>query len=472
MVDSNHEQFPPHSNAPGNHGPAHGAGAPIAPPPLAHAHEAEHAHVPTRYSPRTNWTVTLVAVLVAVGLAVAFFLGTHKRDTEAAALKLVADQEADRPTPINVMHVQHAPAENVIVLPGEAKSFAETVIFARTSGYLSEWKVDIGDKVIAGQILATIDNPELDDQLAAARAKVAALKAEVAVARTNANFAQVSADRWIGAAPEGVVSAQERDQKNAELANTLAKVEAANSQVTLAEADIQRLTTLKKFEIVRAPYEGTIIQRHVDIGALVTAGSTNNTSSLFTISQSDQIRVFVDIPQPLVAAVKVGMDVAVRVSEYPGKDFPGHVDRTAESLDPVSKMLRVQVLVQNKEGLLLPGMYCEVSFKSNRAQPPLRIPAAALCLRPTGPKVAVIDDRGCVAYRDIKIGRDLGDYIEISSGLSGDETVALNIGSDVTDGSRIEARVITGLDPAAPKPAAVSAVLHPAPTHAPAPAHQ
>jgi RND family efflux transporter MFP subunit len=427
----------------------------------------EHSHVPVKYARGTGMYVAAGAALIAVGLVAAFFLGTHRRDRDAADLRRAAQESADAPIPVNVMHVEPAPADNLLVLPGDARAFAETTIFARTSGYLSEWKVDIGDHVKAGQELARIDNPELDDQLVAAKAKVEALRSDVRVAQTNADFAKVSADRWASAAPDGVVSVQERDQKNSEYASSLAKVRSAEAQVKLGEADVQRLTTLEKFKSVVAPYAGTITQRHVDVGALVTAGSTTSTSSLFTIAQFDQIRIFVDVPQPAVADIKVGMPVTARVAEYPDRAFAGKVDRTADAIDPMSKMLRAQVLVPNAEHLLLPGMYAEVTFKSVRARPPLRIPAAALCLRPTGPKVAVVADDGRVAFRDIKIGRDNGEYIEVASGLTGDESVALNIGNDVVDGSHIDARRITS---ASETPAAKP--LAP-PTHASAsaPAH-
>jgi RND family efflux transporter MFP subunit len=432
----------------------------------AAADDAEHSHVPIKYARKTGAYVALGAAVIAVGLAAAFFFGTHRRDRDAADLRRAAEESADAPIPVNVMHVEPAPADNLLVLPGDARAFAETTIFARTSGYLSEWKVDIGDRVKAGQELATIDNPELDDQLAAAKAKVEALKSDVRVAQTNADFAKVSADRWASAAPDGVVSVQERDQKNSEYASSLAKVKSAEAQVKLGEADVQRLTTLSKFKSVVAPYAGTITQRHVDVGALVTAGSTTNTSSLFTIAQFDQIRIFVDVPQPAVADVKIGMPVTARVAEYPDHVFAGKVDRTADAIDPASKMLRVQVLVPNPDRLLLPGMYAEVTFKSVRAKPPLRIPAAALCLRPTGPKVAVVGDDGQVAFRDIKIGRDTGEFIEVTSGLNGNETVALNIGNDVVDGSHIDAKRI----PSAAEAPAAKPVLPAAPAHASAPA--
>lgn len=446
MNHSNYDQTPAVAEEPTNHQP-----------PASHdAAGHEQSHVPVRYSSKTGRAVVFFAVVVVAALAVAVFFGVHSRSHAQANLQHDAEDAADAPAPVNVMHVQHAPPESLISLPGEARSFYETVIFARTSGYLSKWLVDMGDRVKEGQVLAIIDNPELDDQLTGAKAKVKQLEAEVEVAKSNANFAKVSFDRWFRAAPEGVVSEQERDQKKAELENSTAKLEAAKAQVNLGKADVQRLETLEKFKTVVAPYDGVITQRHVDVGALVTAGSTTNTSSLFTISKSDQMRVLVDVPQPLVANVKIGMPVSAQVAEYPDQVFEGKVDRTAEAIDQTSKMLRVEVLVPNAEHLLLPGMYANVTFKANRSNPPLRIPAAALCLRPTGPHVATVSSDGRVMFRPIKIGRDLGDYIEISSGLDGSETVALNIGNDVTDGSRIEARTIENVTPTAPRPAAVS----------------
>lgn len=466
MIPTNHDSIQPDSSDPMIEKSPPSVPSPIEVKPPHD--DSQHAHQPIHYAPRTGWMVAMIALLIAAGLATAFFLGTRSRDRDAANLRHAAQEASDQPPPVNVMHVTYAAADNLIKLPGEAKSFYETVIFARTSGYLSKWLVDIGDQVKEGQVLATIDNPELDDQLVAAKAKVEELKAQVNVAQSNVNFAKLSYDRWFGAAPEGAVSEQERDQKKSELDSSLAKLEAAKAQVASGQAEVQRLNTLEKFKTVIAPYDGTITQRHVDVGALVTAGSTNNTSSLFTISQSDQIRVFVDVPQPAVADIKVGMPVSVQVTEYPSRTFTGKVDRRAESIDPASKMLRVQVLVPNDEHLLLPGMYADVRFKASRAKPPLRVPAAALCLRPSGPQVAIVSVDGLVTFHPIKISRDTGDYIEVSSGLNGDETVALNIGNDIVDGSHIEARAIEAMDttttpkPATPPPA-VSAALNPAP---------
>jgi RND family efflux transporter MFP subunit len=441
----------PHPHQPHGH-----VGADVA----HHAPADEHSsHVPTKYSKRTNGVVLVFALLVAAGLGVAYVTGSHSRAKVAAELRDAADRDADQPPPVNVMHVRRAPVDSLITLPGEARAFYETTLFARTNGYVSKWLVDIGDAVEQGQPLATIDTPELDDQVAAAKSKVEGLKADVKVAQSNADFAKVSYERWAAAAPDGVVSAQERDQKKAELDSSLARLEAAKAQVTIAQGDVQRLQTLTNFKTVVAPFKGTITQRHIDVGALVTAGSTSNTSSLFTVAQSDQVRVFVNVPQAAVADIKVGMPVAAAVREYPGRTFTGKVGRTAESIDPAARTLKVEVLIPNPDHVILPGMFTWVTFKGSRTAPPVEIPAAALCMRPDGPQVAIVDKADHVTFKPITIDRDLGAFIEVSSGLAGDETVALNIGNDVTGGTRIETRLVDSRQepaPAAAKPKATA----------------
>jgi RND family efflux transporter MFP subunit len=401
-----------------------------------------HSHVPVHYARSTRWGVMVFAIIVAVALCIVFVMGQHARHQAAAELARESSQSSDQPAIVDTVRVVTAPTETTLSLPGEAKSFYETTIFARTSGYLSKWLVDIGDRVKEGQTLALIETPELDDQMAASKAKLDALKSEVHVAETTANFAKVSFDRWEAAAPGGAVSHQERDQKKSELDASLARLEAAKAQVALGQADVQRLTTLIGFKKVVAPFEGTITQRHVDVGALVTAGSTTNTSPLFSISQSSQIRVFVDVPQSVVPYIKVGMKVAATAREYPGRSFIGKVDRTAESMDAMSKSLRVQVLVPNEDHTLLPGMYLQVSLQKVRPSPPLRVPAGALSFRTGGPQVAVVTPDHHVEFHDVTIVRDMGDFIEVDAGLNANDAVALNVGNDINNGDRVDPHAI------------------------------
>jgi RND family efflux transporter MFP subunit len=434
--------------------PNDSSNGPEAPPPDV-SHAGEHSHVPVHYVPGTQRRVALFGGGVAVALAVVFVLGLWSRHRTEAALEQGVREAAEQPAVVNIVHVEPAGAQEILALPGEARSFYETTLFARTSGYVSKWLVDIGDRVTEGQALATIETPELDDQLAEARAKVDQLKAEVHVADTSAAFAKITVGRMEAAAPQGAVSRQEYDQKKSEYDASLAKLEAARAQVALADAEVHRLETLAKFKSVTAPFGGTITQRYVDVGALVTAGSTTNTTPMFTISQADRIRVYVDVPESAAPTIKVGMTVNAEAREYPGKKFVGKVDRTAQSVDPASRTLKVEVLVPNPDLVLLPGMYLQVTFQSSRSHPPLRIPAAALCMRPSGPQVAVVGKDGRVTFRPITIAHDLGDYIEVDSGLTDGEAVAMNVGNGVTDGEIVQAHDMD--TPAAPAAAGAAA---------------
>lgn len=412
------------------------------PAPVEISHSPQHSHVPIHYSRRTPMRVLVFGGVVAAALVAVFAWGLISRHRAQSSQETEVERDAGAPVPVDVVHVQHAPPEKVLSLPGQASSFYETTIYARVSGYLDDWKKDIGDRVKKGEVLAHIDTPELDDQYTAALARVNELKANKLVAQTSAEFATASFKRYQASVQEGAVSQEEVDQKKAELDSTKAKVTAADAQVASADAEVKRLETLRHFKDVVAPFDGVITERHIDPGALVTAGSTTNTSPLFNISQSDRMRVFVDVPQPAVPDVKVGMIVAVAAKEFPGRKFEGKVDRTSSSIDTMSKTLKVEVLVPNPDLVLLPGMYVTATFQTNRSDPPLRIPASALAFGPSGPQVAVVDADDHVSFRDIKIGRDLGDAVEIASGLSGNETVALNVGSQVTDGERVDPHLV------------------------------
>jgi RND family efflux transporter MFP subunit len=402
----------------------------------------EVSHVPIHYSARTTISVTVFAVLIAIGLSVVFFLEHRSRLNAAAALQLRTTLAGDRAISVDVVRVQRAASNGVLNLPGDARSFYETTIFGRTNGYVSKWFVDIGDHVKANQVLATIETPELDDQLNESKANLAQLNAQANVAATTAQYAKVTFDRWEAAAPEGAVSQQERDGKKADLDSAVAKVDAAKSEVNLGHAQVQRLETLEKFKAVIAPFDGVITQRYLDIGSLVTAGSTTNTTPLYTISQYDRIRVFVEVPQPAVEDIHVGMQAGVTTQQLPGQSFDGTVDRTASSIDPRSRTLKVEVLVPNPKLILIPGMYVQVNFQTSHAQTPLRIPAAALAFGPEGPQVAVVGNDKRLRFRPVTIARDMGDFVEIASGISEGDMVALNVGSQVNEGEEVEVNTI------------------------------
>ena len=285
------------------------------------------------------------------------------------------------------------------------------------------------------QLLADIETPELDANLAAARARLAAGVAEVKVAQANADFAKSTFDRWWDS-PKGVVSEQERQEKKSAYDSSLAKLESAKADITLDQADVDRYTAFEKYKQVTAPFQGVVTERRIDIGDLVTAGSTANTTSLYTIAQSDEIRTFVDVPQRASRGMDNGLTADLTTDEFPGRVFTGKIARSSGSIDPSSRTLHVEVDVPNKDLTLQPGMYVQVHFEL-KAEPGIEVPAAAMLFRAAGPQVATVGSDNKVHFRNVTIGRDHGDTLDIIDGLSDGDRVALNISSEIGDGENV-----------------------------------
>ncbi|MGD0532535.1 MAG: efflux RND transporter periplasmic adaptor subunit [Methyloceanibacter sp.] len=386
---------------------------------------------------------------IAVILAAAFFIVHHIKSRDEAFLGTATAARAEQPPPVNVVKVQFAPPRQVLTLPGETRGWHSSIIYARVSGYLAKWLVDIGDRVKTGQVLATIDTPELDAELEAAKAQLNASEAEVKVKEADAEFAKTTYERWQGS-PKGVVSEQEREDKKARFDASVAALNASQARVKLDEAKVDRLTFLTEFKQVTAPFDGVITERHVDIGDLVTAGSTTNTSPLFGIAQTEQIRVFVNVPQSASVQLGVGSAAEVTASEYPTRTFEGKVTRTSEAIDPRARTLRVEVDLSNSDLALIPGMYVKVAF-SLKPTTFVQVPASALLFRASGPQVAVVTDDDTVKFRDVTIARDNGHLVEIASGLSEGDRVALNINNQIINGEKVTVTESGGEIPTASK---------------------
>jgi RND family efflux transporter MFP subunit len=394
-----------------------------------------HPPVATSYDPATGRRLLVLSGTIAAILAVAFFMVHHIKSRDQAFLATATAARAEQPPPVNVVKVQFAPPRQVLTLPGETRGWYSSTIFARVNGFLAKWFNDIGDRVKSGQVLATIDTPELDAQLEAAQAQVNASEAEVKVKEADAEFAKTTYERWQGS-PKGVVSEQERQDKKARFDAAVAALNAAQARVKLDKANVDRLTHLTEFKQVTAPFDGVITERRVDIGDLVTAGSTTNTSPLFGIAQVDKIRVFVNVPQSASVQLGVGSSAQVTASEHPTRTFEGKVTRTSESIDPRARTLRVEVDLSNSDLALLPGMYVKVAF-SLKPTTFLQVPASALLFRASGPQVAVITDDDKVKFKDVTIARDNGHLVEIASGLAEGDRVALNINNQIANGERV-----------------------------------
>ena len=265
--------------------------------------------------------------------------GFKSRRPTSNSPQLTSDSAAEPPT-VNVISAEPSDASQSLTLPGETAAWDETTIYARVNGYVAKWLVDIGDHVTAGQSLAAIETPELDAELLASRAKLNAAVAEVAVKQAEADFAETTERRW-RESPKGVVSDQEREAKSAGKAEAIANLNESRAQVALQQAEVDRLSALTQFKDVKAPFEGTIVQRNIDIGNLVTAGSTANTSSLYRLSSDNPIRIFVHVPQNVASQIIAdGADVEITSGDDPGLRLEGQVKRTAKSIDPASRTMR------------------------------------------------------------------------------------------------------------------------------------
>jgi RND family efflux transporter MFP subunit len=390
-----------------------------------------------RYARGTGGRIVRVVVVIALGLGLGYFF-VHRQKTEAEArLTDATAHDAGEAPVVDVVTAVRAAGIQSLSLPGETAAWDETMIYARVNGYVDKWLVDIGDHVHAGQTLATIDTPELDAELTAAKAKLNASDAEVVVKQAQADFAKTTDDRWRDS-PKGVVSDQERESKKAGSAEAIAELNAARAQVMLQQADVDRLTALTQFKVVKAPFEGTIVKRQIDIGNLVTAGSTANTTSLYQLSKDDPIRIFVHAPQSAAPQLmRPGVMGVITSVDQPGLRVEGKVARTAKAVNPESRTLRVEIDIPNAERSLVPGMYVQVNF-SIKGGSGVQVPAAALLFRSSGPQVAIIDDKGAVAFRDVAISSDDGNVVNIGSGLEIGDKVALNLSSQIAAGDKVK----------------------------------
>jgi RND family efflux transporter MFP subunit len=406
---------------------------------------AKETAIGTHFSPGTGWRLLRLIALVIVALGLGFFFVSRAKTMAEAELSDATRLGAAQPPTVDVVTASLSPAIQSLSLPGETAAWDYTTIYARVNGYVAKWFVDIGDHVKAGQTLATIDTPDIDAELLAAKAKLNASVAQTAVKQARADFAKTTDERW-RESPKGVVSDQERESKKAASAEAIAELNAARAQVMLEQADVDRLSALTQFKEVKAPFDGTIVQRQIDMGDLVTAGSTANTTSLYRLVQDDPMRVFVHAPQSAAAQLmQAGATATIVFDDQPGSRFEGKVTRTAKAIDPQSRTLRVEIDVPNPRHALVPGMYVQVNFKlAGGAR--IQVPAAALLFRSGGPQVAVIDANGAVAFRDVAIASDDGNVVTIGSGLAAGDRVALNLSSQIAAGEVVKPNAASGGD--------------------------
>jgi membrane fusion protein (multidrug efflux system) len=363
-------------------------------------------------------TAALIALAV---LAVAFAVGYLPRRGKRAALT-ASVETAQRALPrVETVTPKIGASDRALQLPGAVQALQETVLFARASGYVRAWRADIGDKVTKDEILAEIETPELDQELSQAKAQLLQTQASLMQAKANRDLAKANLGRARRLAPSGIVSRADLEQSQAQAEVGEANVNVAGANVAAQQANIRRLTQLKAFSKVTAPFGGTITQRTVEVGALVTAG---NSQPLFKIAAMDPARVFVQVPQDVAPGVRPGVAANVAVREYPGRTFAGRVMRAAGELDPSTRTMNTEIRVPNEDGALLPGMYAEVALTLPSPHHVLELPATALMNDARGQRVAVVDSEHKLHLVPVVVERDKGATIEISSGLQGNEMVA------------------------------------------------
>ncbi len=372
-----------------------------------------------------GWFTVLFLVFLVIGL-----YNILERRSERGVL---AQQTEKMSVPhVAVIHATPVEAESQLILPGNVQSYVESPIYARTNGYLKKWYKDIGSHVKQGDLLAEIDSPEVDAQLAQARA-------DLATSQANLKLAGVTAQRYEGLLKSDAVSKQEVD-------NYTGDYSAKQAMVQSAEANVKRLEDLESFKRVYAPFSGVITQRNCDTGTLINAGNGGNTKEMFDLAQTDPLRVYVSVPQSYVPSIRVGLKACLQLTEFPDRRFCGQVVRTANAIDPSNRTLLTEVDVPNPSGTLLQGEYAEVHFDAQLNGKRLSLPINALLFRPEGTMAAVVTPDNRIALKKLTVGRDFGTSIEVLDGVAPQDAVVINPPDSLENGEQVTVNGPNGAD--------------------------
>ena len=364
----------------------------------------------------------LIATLAFAAVAAIVISGILPRIQARNAL-VRETREMAIPTVTVVRPQRSAPATEV-VLPANVQAYIDAPLYARTNGYLKKWYADIGTQVKAGQLLADIETPEVDQQLGQARA-------DLGTAEANLHLAEITANRYAGLLKSDSVSKQEADNAEGNYAAQKATAQAA-------EANVRRLEQLQSFEKIYAPFAGVITARNTDIGALIDSGSSGGArTELFHIAQPDKLRVYVNVPEAYSQAAKPGLTADLTLSEFPGRRFQGTLVRTANAIDQATRTLLVEISVNNPTGTLLSGAYAQVHLKLPGGASSFTLPVNALLFRSEGLRVAAVADGGHVDLKPISIGHDYGTEVEIVAGLTGEESIVANPPDSLESGQEV-----------------------------------
>jgi RND family efflux transporter MFP subunit len=370
--------------------------------------------------------VAIIAVIVAA-------IGITTRAQKQSTLKELTATEAV--LAVAVMTPIAGGADSELILPGDIQAIQDAPIYARTTGYVKTRPVDIGDQVKAGQILAELDTPEVDQQMRQA-------EADLATAQANATLAQATAKRWAALRETDAVAPQEADEKVGDADAKLALLNAA-------KANLQRLRDLQGFQRITAPFAGTVTARNTDIGALVSSGGSG--LELFRIADTQTLRIYISVPQASARDIKVGAEATFKLNERPDQAFTAKIVRTSRALDPIARSLRVELNFDNRNAKLLPGAFARVYIPVPTSATQLRVPVNTLLFRKEGPQVATVDANNHVVMKSVAIVQDFGNEFAIGSGIEPQDRIIINPPDSLVSGRPV--RVAAAPAPAAATPA-------------------
>jgi multidrug efflux system membrane fusion protein len=430
-------------------------------------------------SSRGMGKLIIVIIIVVAVAAILLTVGFLPRMARTKELDKMHTETAGAVPLVRTIIAKPAVETESLTLPGNIGAIQYTTIYARVDGYLRDRMVDIGDHVKTGQLLARIDTPTIDESLAQAKAdlvraqanvdkanadykeavaKQATAQAEIEKATGNVAYATVTATRWQNLVSRGAVSAQSRDEKVRLLEATSADLKANNSNLKAAEAqvlacksqiaeakanvvakqaEVARITAEQNFQKVVAPFDGIITLRKIDPGALITKGSQSDSLELFQLAKIDRLRIYVNAPQRVARYLKKGMVAQVMVPEYPDGNYKGVVTNISGGLDPNTRTRQTEIQIDNKDHALLPGMYAEVNLTGSREEKWITVPGTTIVTRPEGQYLLIAKD-GKAHYQQVTIGRDFGSEVEIRTGLSGNEHVAVSPNDDIIQGEAVK----------------------------------
>lgn len=376
---------------------------------------------------RSRWTMPLATIMFIGVAAFVAFVGIESREQSVAKLRIKSYERAVPVVSVSNPSVQQS--TSVLELPGRLDAYSQAAIFARVSGYVSSRKADIGTRVKAGDLLAEIDAPDLDQQLFQAQS-------ELNNAKANAALAKVTNGRYQALLPKSYVTHQAADEKEADL-------KAKNALVKSAQANVDRLKALSTYKRIVAPFDGIVTVRNTDVGNLINTGSATG-SEMFVVADIHKLRLYVNVPQNYVPMVTKGTTAVLMVPERPGKTYAAKVEASAGAVDVASGTTRMQLVVDNAAGELMPGAYATVRLTVGDRRDVLVVPSSAIIFDKDGLRVATVGSDGRVLLKPIKIGRDRGSKVEVASGLAPEDRVIESAPDDIVDGDKVSIKEAAG----------------------------